>query len=208
MLLVDWSFAIADALAALFRPNVEAVVHDLLADRIVHIAGNFSRRRVGDPSLSEMGDLVPFAGDVIGPYAKANWDGRPLKSVSVVLRTDQGMPAYLLCINMDVSAFETARLALDALLQPPVARLRAEALFPSDWREVVNAVVADFLSARSATLAGLDTRAQAELILMLDGRGLFAVRGAANHVADLFGCSRATFYKRLKAARLHERKVA
>lgn len=201
-------FAVADALAALFAPHVEAVVHDLVADRIMHIAGNFSRRRIGSPSLTEIGDLAPFASDVIGPYRKVNWDGRALHSVSIVSRDDGGAPAFLLCVNVDVSAFEAARSALEALLTLPAALPKAEALFPSDWREAVNAAVAEFLAETRSTLAGLNASGQEELVAALDARGLFTVRGAANHVADLLGCSRATLYKRLSAARTREGKVA
>lgn len=193
--------AVAEAIATLFAPHVEAAVHDLASDRIVHIAGNFSRRRVGDSSLSEVGDLAPFANDVIGPYTKTNWDGRPLRSISVVLRGEDGAPIYLLCVNMDMSAFEAARLALDQLLKLPALLPRAKALFPSDWREAVNAAVAEFLNERQATLPGLDAAALQELTAALDMRGLFAVRGASNYVAELLGCSRATFYKRLKLVR-------
>jgi len=194
---------IANALATLFAPHVEAVVHDLRTNRIVHIAGNFSRRRVGDPSLGEIGDLHPFQSDLIGPYAKANRDGRALRSISVVLRDEAGSPAWLLCINLDVSAIEGARAALDALLTMPAAATlpQAEALFPSDWREAVNAAARDVLAERQATITSLDAQAQTDLVAAIDARGLFAVRGAANYVADLLNCSRATLYKRLAIAR-------
>lgn len=198
--------AAADAVCALFVSHVEAVVHDLVADRIVHIAGNFSRRRIGDPSLSDVGDLAPYARDVVGPYAKTNWDGRALRSVSVVQRDDNGAAQFLLCLNFDTSAFEAARAALDAVLTVPAALPRAEALFPSDWREAVNSTVAEFLVERRSTLEGLDAKAQEQLVARLDASGLFAVRGAAPYLADLMGCSRATLYKRLSGARTEERK--
>jgi predicted transcriptional regulator YheO len=193
--------AAADAICALLAPHVEAVVHDLTQDRIVHIAGNFSRRNVGDPSLSEVGDLKPFAGDVIGPYLKSNWDGRALRSMSAVHRDEAGVARFLLCINLDLSAFAAVRKALDALLTEPAGLLQAEALFPSDWRESVNAALTEFLAERRATLRGLDIAAQETLIARLDARGHFAVRGAAPYLADRLGCSRATLYKRLAAAR-------
>lgn len=208
MSLPAFLIATADAVTVLFSPQVEAVVHDLGSNRIVHIAGNFSRRRVGDPSLSDVGDLAPFSDDMIGPYGKTNWDGRELRAVSLVLRDEDGAPAFLLCVNMDVSAFKAARTALDALLEVPATLPKADALFPSDWREALNAAVAEFLAERLATLAGLDAVVQTELIATLDARGLFAVRGAANYIADVLGCSRATLYKRLSAARSGEGKAA
>jgi len=194
--------AIADALALLFQPQVEVVVHDLAEDRIVHIAGNISRRRVGDPSLSDVEDLAPFPEDVIGPYAKSNIDGRDLKSISVMIRDAAGKPAGLLCVNLDVSALRAAREALDRLIPAPANRpARAEQLFPSDWRERINGGIAAFLAERGAALASLTKAEAIDLVGALDRDGLFAIRRAADHIAATLGVSRATLYKRLAAAR-------
>ncbi|MCA3517086.1 MAG: helix-turn-helix domain-containing protein, partial [Rhodobacter sp.] len=57
------------------------------------------------------------------------------------------------------------------------------------------------LAERQATITSLDAQAQTDLVAAIDARGLFAVRGAANYVADLLNCSRATLYKRLAIAR-------
>ena len=43
-------FSVADGLAALFRPFVEVIVHDLKMDAVAHIAQPFSPREIGDPS--------------------------------------------------------------------------------------------------------------------------------------------------------------
>jgi predicted transcriptional regulator YheO len=199
---------IADALAVLFRPQVEAVVHDLAEDRILHIAGNFSKRRAGDPSDSEHKDLEPFPG-VIGPYAKSNVDGRALKSITIVIRDEADSPVGLLCINLDVSAIEAARTVLDGLMltaTPPPAR--SEQLFASDWRERVNAEIAAFLAMRHASLAGLSAEDIVELVAVLDRNGLFAIRRAADHVAAALGVSRATLYKRLAESRRKIRRTA
>lgn len=201
--------AVADALALLFRPQVEAVLHDLAEDRILHIAGNFSKRRAGDPSLSDLDDLVPFPSGVIGPYAKSNVDGRALKSISVVIRDEAETPVGLLCINLDVSAITAARAVLDGLmLTAAPAQPRAEDLFATDWRERVNTEIAAFLTARKASLAGLTAEDLVDLVASLDLAGLFAVRKAADHIAAALAVSRATLYKRLAAARRASRSSA
>jgi predicted transcriptional regulator YheO len=194
--------AIADALALLLRPQVEVVLHDLAEDRIVHIAGNFSRRHVGDPSLNDLEDLEPFPAGTIGPYAKSNFDGRELKSISVVIPDEAARPAGLLCINLDISALQAAREVLDGLMQAPIDRAaQAEQLFPSDWRERINARIAAFLAERNASMAGLTSADAIDLAGALERDGLFAVRKAADHIATALGVSRATLYKRLAAAR-------
>jgi predicted transcriptional regulator YheO len=194
--------AIADAIALLFKPQVEVVLHDLAEDRIVHIAGAFSRRRAGDASLNDIEDIRALPGAIVGPYAKSNFDGRELKSISVVLRDARDKPAGLLCINLDVSALEAARAALDRLMLVAAApRERPAALFAADWREKINDEIAAFLSARSASLAALSQDDVVALVGGLDSQGLFAVRNAADHIAAALGISRATLYKRLATAR-------
>ena len=199
-------FAIADAVAVLLQPQAEVVVHDLDQDVILHIAGAFSKRRAGDPALNETADLKPFAGPVIGPYAKTNYDGRALKSVSVSIAGHDGSPAGLLCINLDVSALAQAHAMLERLMLMPAATApRAEHLFSADWREQINAQIAEFLSQRSASLAGLTTADLIALTAVLDSRGFFSIRKAADHIATALGVSRATLYKRLAAARSSNR---
>lgn len=194
--------AIADALALLFQPQVEAVVHDLAEDRILHIAGNFSKRRAGDSSYSGLDDLAPFPSGVIGPYAKSNVDGRALKSITVVIRDVAEMPVGLLCVNLDVSAIAAARSVLDGLmLTPAPPQIRSEQLFALDWRERVNAEIAAFLAMRQASLVGLTAQDIVDLVAALDGKGLFAIRKAADHIAGALGLSRATLYKRLAESR-------
>lgn len=200
---MNWTpyIAIADALAALL-PQAEAVLHDIAQDRIVHIAGAISRRRAGDPSLTEIVDLKPFDQGIIGPYEKINVDGRRLKSISVVIPGDDGKPAGLLCINLDISAFDLARAALEKLMALPAARpADAGTLFPSDWRETINADIGRFVTERGLSLPALTAAEQAELVALLDQQGYFAIRKAVDHIAAALGISRATLYKRLKETR-------
>lgn len=54
--------AIADAIATLFFPHAEVVLHDLRTQKIDHIANNLSKRAVGDDAArvgEEVRELVP-----------------------------------------------------------------------------------------------------------------------------------------------------
>jgi predicted transcriptional regulator YheO len=199
-------FVVADAVALLLQPQAEVVVHDLDSDRILHIAGAFSRRRVGDPSLTAIADLQPSDGGVIGPYGKTNFDGRELKSVSATIMGRDGRPAGLFCINLDVSALAKAQAVLETLMLVPAEKQPCvEQLFPADWREQINAEIARFLATRNASLAGLTIADQVDLAAELDAQSFFSIRKAADHIATALGVSRATLYKRLAAARSQDR---
>ena len=192
---------IAEAIALLLRPHAEIVIHDLRKGKIAHIANNISRRVVGQSSLTDIRDIGSLDKDVIGPYAKTNFDGRALKSVTAVLRGKDGQPYGLVCINFDISAIDAARNALALLSAFEDAGKPPSALFQSDWQETVNTAIADFLKQRGLAASALAKQDHAELIGVLEQEGFFAIRNLVPYLARLFGISRATIYKHLRDAR-------
>lgn len=192
---------VADAIATVLRPHAEVVIHDLATGTIHHIANRLSRRGPGDSSLTDIDDVVTLDQPVIGPYAKTNWDGRPLKSVTAVLRDGRRKPVGLLCINLDVSMFEALQSVSKDFLHLADSGERPSALFRNDWREEINDLVGQFLVDRGTTLAVMSIGDREALIAELESRGLFDVRNAAAYVTQLLGLSRATLYKALKAVR-------
>lgn len=192
---------VCDAIATLFAPHVEAVLHDLDTGLIFHIANAFSKRRPGDSSLNEAGLVSSLQDDVIGPYGKSNWDGRRLKAITAVLRNADGKPIGLLCINHDIEAFAGLLDQLKSMAEIAAPVSRASGLMAEDWREAVNSVIGDFLATRRASLAGLTSSDMDDLIGMLDVRGVFAIRKAVPYVAEILKLSRATIYNRLGSIR-------
>lgn len=191
-------FSVADALAALFPPWVEAVVHDLGRDTVAHIANPFSPREAGDPSdLKE----IHFAPDarVIGPYEKINWDGRRIRAISVVLRDDASQPIGMLCVNADVTQFEVMRRTLQGLLGIAAPSGTIETCFQDDWHEKINRFLASWTQQRATTLDRLDRQARRELIGALHQAGGFEGRRSPAYVASVLGVSRATVYNELAA---------
>lgn len=192
---------VADAIAAVFKPHAEVVIHDLASGTIRHIANRMSPRKAGDDSLSDLDDLGSLEEAVIGPYPKTNADGRSLKSITAVLRDGRRKSIGLLCINVDVSMFEAMQALSKEFLRFAETAPRPVALFRNDWREEVNDIVGQFLGDRGTTLATMGIVDREALVTLLEERGLFAVRHAATYITQLLGLSRATLYKTLKAVR-------
>lgn len=192
-------FAVADGLAALHAPYVEAVVHDLATGCVAHVANPMSRRRPGDPSHLE--DFTyDLASRTVGPYEKVNWDGRRLKCVSIILRDVSGDPLGLLCVNTDVSALDRVRRALDSYLTSPAAQHGdIEKLFSGDWNEQVNRLIAGWTTERGVSVDRLDRAQRRELIAELRRKGAFEARRAPAYVARILSVSRATVYAELAA---------
>jgi predicted transcriptional regulator YheO len=81
-------------------------------------SNNISTREIGDDAA--LADLL--GGEVdernIGPYEELNWDGQKIRSVGSELRDAQGVPIAVLCINLNISLFESVKAALALSLSP------------------------------------------------------------------------------------------
>lgn len=190
--------ALADAIAMLFFPHAEVVLHDLRTQKIDHIANNLSKRAVGDDAALE--DML--SGEVdernIGPYEKLNWDGQKIRSVSTVLRNAKGTPIAVLCLNLNISLFERAKQALDLFLSASKLIPQPDALFRDDWQERINTFLHSWLQQRQLGLNLLTREHKRELVEALHTEGAFKGKSAANYVANVLNMGRATVYKHLK----------
>ncbi|AZF04946.1 transcriptional regulator [Pseudomonas sp. R5-89-07] len=190
--------AIADAIATLFFPHAEVVLHDLRTQTVDYIANNLSKRSLGDDSSLE--DMLD--GDIsevnIGPYEKLNWDGQKIRSLSTVLHDHHGQRLAVLCINLNISLLENAKAALDLFLSPSKLIAQPDALFRDDWQERINTFLHAWLRERQLSLNLLTRDHKRELVLALHAEGAFKGKSASNYVANVLGMGRATVYKHLK----------
>ncbi|MFI8382097.1 transcriptional regulator [Pseudomonas sp. NPDC079086] len=189
---------IADAIATLFFPHAEVVLHDLRTQKVDYIANNISKRVIGDDAALE--DML--SGEVdernIGPYEKLNWDGQKIRSVSSVLHDASGTPIAVLCINLNISMFETAKQALDLFLSSSKLVPQPDALFRDDWQERINTFLHSWLRQRQLGLNLLTREHKRELVEALHAEGAFKGKSAANYIANVLNMGRATVYKHLK----------
>ena len=191
---------IAQSFARLLHPFAEVVIHDLQNDRIAAIYNPISRREVGDPSYLERWDFTAQPDeDIIGPYEKTNFDGRILKSISLVLRNRRGHAVGFLCVNMDVSVFESTRNTLDIFLNNHDRTLTQskQKLFKDDVYEQINLFIQAYCQDNHLSLAGLSRDDKKAVILQLHQEGAFDARNATAYIARILNISRATVYNHL-----------
>lgn len=188
----------AEAFARLLHPFAEVVIHDLDKDQIEAIYNPLSRREVGDPSYL---DRMNFdtSESIIGPYSKTNWDGRPMKSISVVVRDQEGKPDGFLCVNVDTSAFESASHVLRMFLgNGAKIEESSQELFRDDYYEKINLYVQNYCREKQVSLSSLHRKDKQEIIHSLESEGAFKGKNAAEYVGRVMGISRATVYNYLK----------
>jgi predicted transcriptional regulator YheO len=191
------SFAsICDAIALLFQPYAEVVLHDLSTETVVYLSNPFSKRELGEPSLLHEIDFKP-SDIIIGPYEKVNWDGRRIKSVSAVLRLAE-KAVGILCINVDVSHFHAVMQTLTALVAVPQSPEKPASLFKEDWHERINEYIQSWIRARGVTIAEMSRTQKQQLVTDLAGDGAFGGRNAAAYISRVLGLGRATVYNYLK----------
>lgn len=187
---------ICDAIALLFRPYAEVVLHDLSSETVVHLSNPFSKRELGEPSLLHEIDFKP-SDVIIGPYEKVNWDGRRIKSVSAVVRAGE-RPIGILCINVDVSHFHAVMQTLNALVGVPQAAEKPMSLFKEDWHERVNEYIHSWTHERGLSVADMTRHQKQQLVTDLAGDGAFGGRNAAAYISRVLGLGRATVYNYLR----------
>ncbi|SMB23726.1 YheO domain protein [Serratia proteamaculans] len=189
--------AIADAITLLFAPYAEVALHDLASQKLVYISNNRSQRELGeDSNLSELQDDRGL--QVIGPYLKRNWDGSQLRSISAVLRDDNGDPIGLMCINLDITVLESAKAALEVFLGGNALQPQPDVLFQDDWQERINTFIHQWLQQRQQTLSSLNGAGRRAMVEALYHQGAFKGKNAAGYVAKILGIGRATVYNYLK----------
>lgn len=179
-------------------PYAEVVVHDLRSQRIAYIANNLSHRRVGDESALERAEFSA-ATQVLGPYAKRNYDGATMRSVSIVLNDSEETAIGLVCINLNIGVFEQARAALEQFVSGVKLTDQPDAIFQDDWQERINTFIHAWLNRRGAALELLTNHQKRDLVQALYSNGAFQGRSAADYIARVLSMGRATVFKHIKA---------
>jgi predicted transcriptional regulator YheO len=216
--------AVARSLARTVGPRCEVVVHDYRewqrsGSTIVWIEnGHVTGRHVGGPTTNlglealRSGDASP---DRFGYRARTR-DGRSLRSSSIYFRNRGGELIGSLCINLDVSAYQEARAALDAIIGTsggaPSSSTEAagsgapdgseiQETFGEDIGEVLDALIQAAISRTGRTSSALTRDDKVAVVRYLDEKGAFLVKRAAERIARALGISRVTAYTYLEEAR-------
>ncbi len=178
---------ICNAIVQLMDPLVEIVIHDIAEGSITYIHGKLSKRKIADASLIDPEGLNNLDQIV---YPKVNFDGRLVKSISVILEDK-----YLLCINCDISIFNKMQELSNALLQ---MGNQPQSLFTNDWQEKLHVSIHSYLQNHNLSFDHLSQNDKKTLTKHLFALGAFQEKNAADYVAKVLGLGRATVFKYLK----------
>ncbi|NWK80199.1 transcriptional regulator [Aquitalea sp. LB_tupeE] len=189
--------SVADGIATLFFPYAEVVIHELVSQSVLYLANNLSKRSLGDDSALEEIEHSKQE-DVIGPYEKLNWDGRKMRSVSMVLFDDAENAIGMMCINFNVAVFEDAKSVLDTFIKGVGVVAQPAELFKDDWQERINTFLHRWLHEHQVSLNSLTRDHRRALVEALFKEGAFNGKSSADYIAKVLNMGRATVYKYLK----------
>ncbi|MDT7729359.1 MAG: hypothetical protein QOI21_5935 [Actinomycetota bacterium] len=193
---------IATAVGRMFAGLCEVVLHDLTqpGQSIRAIENNLSGRTIGD-SVTELGIARirdPGYPSVIQNYPNKFPDGRPAKSTSIGIKNSEGRYVAALCLNLDISIFETVTRNLTSLIsteidpEGPAESLRNQAA------DGIRDVIDEFAAGHHQTPRGLDAGAKKALVKSLREQGFLERKNAVRVITEHLGISRATVYNYLK----------
>jgi predicted transcriptional regulator YheO len=199
-----------EAITAVVGPHCEVVLHDLSGGDLDHsvaaiVNGHLSGRTVGGPStnlgLEVLGDQSADH-DAHG-YRGRTADGRDLVSSSVYYRDHEGAIIAAFCINVDLTPVQTALTSLGSLL--PAARddvmERPKELVGPDVSSVLDEMIGEAIAAIGKPVPSMTKPDRIRVLRVLEERGAFRIKRAADKVSTRLGVSRVTVYGYLDEVR-------
>ncbi len=197
---------VAEAIAREFGSGCEVVVHSLenMAQSVIAIMnGHVTGRSVGSPitdlALKILDQSITSDSNIVGPYYSRTESGKPLKSVTMIIRNDKNKPIGFLCINFDLSIplMDLLRTFLDT----SESNSEGSEHFVTDVAQLVRSA----LKEERESVMRIEGLSRSEryraLILGLERKGIFGIKGAVECAARELGVTKFTIYKYLREVR-------
>lgn len=195
---------LVEGIASTFGKNCEVVLHDVrnTEHSIVAIANGHVTNRVVGGHMSEYGlaDLKKgcFDSNKVN-YLKKTKDGRVLKSTSMYIKDDKGELIGFLCINFDISELTIIKNILNDFINVNDDTIvAAEGSGTGDAiHDVLARIVDNTVEATGKPVAFMTKEEKVHVVQLLEGQGVFQVKGAVDYVAKVLCVSRYTIYNYL-----------
>ena len=197
--------SVLDSLAAYLGSGYEFVLHSLEnldASVVKIINGSLTGRAEGAPitdlalrMLARINDVG--SGEGVSYFAKTR-SGEPLKSTTIIIRGEAGVPIGLLCINFRLNTPLQDILA-HLTHSPADANAQASESFGVDVADTLGAALDAARKKVSEMRLSHASIFNKTVVAVLNEQGIFKLKGAVPHVAEALGISRNTVYLHLRS---------
>ncbi len=195
-------------LAATLGSWCELSIHDFSnpEQSLVAIAGEVTGRRVGAPLTDRLLQLYRTHGDAVPDVLnlRTRRDGRLIKTSTIFIRNRQGKVVGSLGINLNVTELDLAAQLLTQVIGTVAGQPEESIDFATDVAEVMSHLLESALQQAPRPPQLMSREEKVQLVRLLDGKGLFLIKGAVEEVAARLGVSRFTIYTYLDEGRKQE----
>lgn len=188
-----------------FGNKCEVVLHDLTKDynsTIVDIRnGHITNRKVGGCG-SNLG-LEVLRGSVVDGdrynYVTTLSDGKILRSSSIYLKDDDGKIIGSICVNYDI----TETLQFEGFLRQfnHFSPNQDEEVLAQDVNSLLKHLISEAQKQVGKSVSEMNKEEKIAFIQYLDQKGAFLITKSGEHICELLGISKFTFYNYLEISR-------
>ncbi|MTD17014.1 hypothetical protein GIS00_24060 [Nakamurella sp. YIM 132087] len=198
----------------------EVVLHDLarLPNSIVAVHGDVTGRSPGDPATDLLLERIASGAgeDIETGYETKLADGRKMRSSTMIVRDADGARVLALCINTDISAWQSVVRVAEMMLggvrphevPDPVIELPAptgsdeaeepsQELFVKDLDELAAHLVHRAVRDIAVPVELMKKEHKLQVVRTLKQKGMFMLRDSVQMVATVLGVTRFTIYNYL-----------
>ncbi|MBE6012580.1 MAG: transcriptional regulator [Lachnospiraceae bacterium] len=198
------------AMQSLIGDSSEFILHDLseLQNSVTLVVGNITGRQIGAPTTNLVMEALEKYGDqaedMLG-YLSVSKDGRRLKSYTIFIRDENGKIVGCYCCNIDLTEFNIMENFLKnfcAINDPSENEKKSKTeVFAQEISDVVEDIIKYEISRYDRPVPHMNRADKIQLVTLLESKGVFDVKGAADIVSHYMGVSVFTVYNYLKEIR-------
>lgn len=204
---LDMLRRLAKALAAQFGDNCEIVVHDISKNdpentiAIIENGHVSNRNQEAGPShvaLAAMQGERHRMPDEYN-YLTQTADGRILRSSTVYINDEEGLPAGIFCINYDMTSLLMAKATIDSMTQDPRGGSEPERI-PTNVNDLLDELLDRSVQIVGKPVAMMNKEDKVKAIGYLNEAGAMLITKSGDKIAKFFGISKYTLYSYLDSS--------
>lgn len=208
-LMIDTLRQITHGIACQFGSNCEVVVHELNPDHpnntIILIENeHVTHRKLGDgPShivLEAMKHDLASLEDKLS-YLTRTHDGRILKSSTMYIRDETGIPAAILAINFDITGLLAVDSSIQSIVTTDATSSPEPESIPLNVTDLLEELISQSVKLVGKPVAMMTKEDKIRAIQFLNNSGAFLITKSGDKVSKFFNISKFTLYSYLDASK-------
>lgn len=198
------------AMQSLIGDSSEFILHDLseLQSAVTLVVGSITGRQIGAPTTNLVMEALEKYGDdaedMMG-YLSVSKDGRRLKSYTIFIRDEKGKIVGCFCCNIDLTDYKIMENMLKnfcAINDPMEEEKKSKTeVFAQEISDVVEDIIKYEINCYGKPVPHMNRADKLQLVALLESKGVFDVKGAADIVSHYMGVSVFTVYNYIKEIR-------